>query len=845
MKHLESVYCGKRLRALIAFLHLGLLGFVVVFVVSGAVGILSSCGPGGGLAVDSGTGSAVTNPGTNPNPGTFTFPILFNLEQGNESLCVGEIITLIGVNFSQNLNNNRVVFRSGRAIVEGTPVSITFPVDGNPANGLDSRLQVLVPTGVVSGSVELEVSGIFAGGFGFVACPMIFGFTIGLAGQEPPDDIISFPAIQHNGILGFDPALGPETILLHGINLEDVTEIQVRDTQGNRATIPSVGFQRRTLIPDNGMDTLLFSLEGIRLAIQGIRDNILVKVASEISVSNEIAVPQQPMEELQGADPLSPMGPVINTVFVPFGVRTGKIPILYSFYDKPLTMTYRMIFEWTADGGNTWFCAMTGFAGDPEMDDCSVTIPVQGDPLNDGVLNVLPGHIDFPSPPAGIFRGLGAIKTFIWDPDLDTNFQDLIDTSDQAGLASQRSYTLQFRISAEPLDDEGDTRFNPGILVQTPPISYFDLDDRATGTDVSDLRESEFVEEFNNDSRKEPTCRESQDPIEDECTTAFWDNTGTLEGAISIRPDAQFGDGSHPLVLDLKEIQPVLSEIYFINTTLMQIDRIVEINAEEVVAFPVFPDPVNGIVNPGQARGEFHLESLIIDPGVLVNCEGDRPLVFRLSGTEDVSQPVFEHFGTIDANGKNGEGVVGGRSILGSGEGGNGADLATIPDFSWELIPSTGGGLNGGGAGESPMGLSLNLDLDMRVQGAPGGGGGSRIRGGDGESATPVPTIFKSAVPGVGGPKRGNEKLLLPVPGSGGGGGGLGLSRLRGQMDIFDNYQEDFLLHPLMRQKILNPHLDLFPDGHLLHRRRPCQCSRYQHRYHRPHKLYPLLFYPP
>ena len=480
-------------------------------------------GAGGGSGGQTGGGGG----------GTFTTPILLQLDENDTILCTGDVITLIGVNFSGSLNQNEVFFRSGRSVVRGAPIAISFPVDNNIRDGKDSRLSVLVPTGVLTGSIELFVNGSFAGGQGYIACPMLFGFTTGLNGQPPTDENPTGQQfIQNNGPFGYDPQLGPETVHLHGINFDELTTIIVQDSQGQSDRVGTVDFQRRNLAPDNGMDTVIVSLgaANVRLAVRGRRDNLLLRVQTPNFESNVITVPQVNSEvgsAITNDEIDAILGPVINGFIVPSGVRSGPLRIHYGFHDTPILMSYEMVVEWTVDNGTSWFRAFTP--------------PPGVDPLNAGDEGVVPGHFVFGSP-AGLIRGGGTLKTFTWDPDNDRAFRELNDEVSETGARPSRAWTVAFRFRAVPTQ-QGDAQRDPGILIHTPPIAFFDLQERFEDDEIVDQREAYFLETFVTDDLNAGDCGPADDPLEDECTSAIW-GPDRLESRIEGRPIPQFGSGT-------------------------------------------------------------------------------------------------------------------------------------------------------------------------------------------------------------------------------------------------------------------------------------------------------------
>ncbi|MBI4583962.1 MAG: hypothetical protein HY717_08060 [Planctomycetes bacterium] len=707
-----------------------------------------------------------------PNTSAFSQPILFNIEP--ETVCPGQVITLTGINFTSRLSGNRILFRGRASLIDATPLNVSFPIDNNPADGLSSRIQAVVPTGVVTGNIELEVNGIFAGAAGYIACPMILGFGLGQNGDAN--------TLQHNGPLGFDRQQGAADIILYGLNFDELTEILLQDSQGSRASIAPGDFQRRTFTPDNGLDAISFYLKGVVLAVRSPRDNIRVQIKADPLQSNEVAVPVQAQNDNA---PDKALGPVINGVLLPSGVRTGPVQIQYSFYDRPLAMSYQMAFEWTADNGQNWFPGQSR-AGDPE---------------NNGVDQVAPGHFSFGSP-AGVLRSGGTLRTFTWDAQKDKNFRTLNEKPGPNGSAAARNWRIYFRIRATPRFPAQPplTKFDPGILFNTPYLAYFDLEDRP-GQSVQELRRGEFFESFDTEALKDPG------------TTALWGppfNKGSLDGKLSTRPISPLGDGTLDLVVAPVDAVPqdFLREFYAIDTSRMNIQHVLVVCSDPVTggvcpgveleqAIEVFPTPQ--FPNLGQNLGEFHLRTLVIQAGINIVADGTRPIIFRLSGRGlSEEELAFQHLGTIDLSGTPG-GIggaaagAGGRGLLGAGNGGNGASLTSGPAgvFIAPQLPAltrAQPGGNGGGLGGETTGLVDPVVADptksSRVTAAPGGGGGFRLPGGDGDPGQPTPTVFDPPRGGRGGPSRGNDRLVPLFSGSGGGGGGSSLSVTGGNVAV-------------------------------------------------------------
>jgi hypothetical protein len=219
---------------------------------------------------------------------------------------------LRGINFSPQLEENVVTFRSGSARILGTPVALSFsPSDCDQQR---SELRFLVPTGVASGSVELRVGGIFAGAFGFIAGPVITAFDIGEKGDQL--------ALRSSPTVVFDP-FGLGTIRIHGLNLEEVDRIDVKDSSGTQNRLLPQEFRQDTPEPANGLDTLIVPLDDVRVGIVPPRDDIAVTVLAAGVRYNTIYVPVVtflPGEGMEGN-----LGPIVSGVTLPTGVRTGPV----------------------------------------------------------------------------------------------------------------------------------------------------------------------------------------------------------------------------------------------------------------------------------------------------------------------------------------------------------------------------------------------------------------------------------------------------------------------------------------------------------------------------------------
>ncbi len=760
----------------------------------------------------------------------FDSPILFGLETGDENLCVGQEIQLLGVNFSSNLEENRVNFRFSNARIPGLPTRVEFPTDGNPNNGLESRLRVVVPTGVSSGNVELEVDGVFAGAAGYFACPQIFSYGIGLSGMEP--------VLRHAGLLGFDPNTPPIDLILFGINFGEVTRILVRDSKGGpQIQVPLNQINLRPILnpPANNLDQIGFSFENLTLSVEGQRDNIFVQVATPKFTSNEIQVPVQNFQSQQTS-----IGAAINGVVIPPGVRTGSVPIFYSMYDNPvIDQAFSMDIQWTVNGGETWFPALpVPNVDDPQFGDTT-------DPLHDGSRAILPGSVNFGSP-AGIFFAGGALRTFTWDAQNDENFIALTTGTQGPRGSVARNFIVNFKLHPVPETAVQNKPGDSNHQYVSPPVAYYDVEDRGQ-VDFSSQREGIFRENFSDTSRRDPQ------------TTARWGppfNVNALRGEIPALPAPPVGTGQFDLVMERMDPPPafLIEEYFVVDTNIMQINHIVAVDQDNDPNTPVNRTetaltlfPTLDIPNPGERDGEFHVRTLFVqgpnpnnddedyqidedpidfdnsttpptpidndgdgvanedppgdlngdgcpggcgvdddgdgwvDEGMEVRLVGDNPVVFRVSGSElTVFDVTVAMEGIMHANGEDGDN--GGGSRCGGGRGGAGASLGVggAGDVS-ALTVAEDGGNQGGGGGNTPGAVDPNLSATSRFKGAPGGGGGNRTPGGAGDPGPARnPGNFSAPRGGHGGQKRGSGYLVPLSPGSGGGGGGATISRAAG-----------------------------------------------------------------
>lgn len=733
-------------------------------------------------STNGGTPGTGGNGGGN-NGGPQKTPLFFALEQeGNTTataLCVGTAVDLVGVNFSNILEENQVMFSAATVRIPGIPIGVEFPNDGNPQNGLESRLHVLVPGGVSTGNVELTVNGIFAGSNGYDACPQVMAYTLGRNEK--------LPFLAFTDFLGFSDQGGASFIKLYGINFTEIQEVTIEDTKGSSTPILPNTIIRNPIspgaVPPNvptGYSSIGFFLHDTKNDVQPQisntnRDNIKIRVKGASGESNTIEVPVVSTSIRSTPAPdRSTLGVAINSIKVPTGVRTGPVRIRYNLYDLQgqVKISYRMEASWSVDGGENWNPAK------PDLTDGEM----------DGPTGILPGAIEFPLTHF-LFPGGGTIRTFTWDAPNDPNFVR-INTPQQGLPLPPRNWTIRFRMAPIPESIPVTNRHE----VETPDIVYYWLEDRS-GEDLSEQRRAVLDEDFATDDRED--SRE---------TTALWgppSNPDAVVGKITATdPNQQFGKGLARLSLVNVDAdqrpEGFVFEAYLIDTDALRItyfqrtDNGTPGDATDDVLTPFSVD----FLNPGQPKNEFHLASLFLGPDVQVLAVGINPLIIRLSGgaTPSSNDIVFlcQAGSVLDLGGVDGEDNPrtppggnldspgrGGAGGPGGGAGGGGGSLSTAfagvvagPGPSGVLAGEDGGN-NGGGGGETTCAFDpLAAAAGSKFLGGAGGGGGNRLSGGTGDTGTPIPTAFRPARGGRGGATHGDQKLLVLSPGSGGGGGG-------------------------------------------------------------------------
>jgi len=301
-----------------------------------------------------------TGGGTNPfgpqepvQPQDLTACVLLNYERvgsgsAEDPLCPGTIIQLNGFNFSDNIDEHRVLFSAGGGAILGMPLSVVNRRVDLDSETVESSLEVIVPTGVTSGNIELLCHGVSAGAVGFDACPAIYAVTLGA--NEDEEYVVYTPLLsrfQENS-----------RVNLYGINLSDVLYIDIDDGSGNSVRVTSSTFINNNsggFVPGeapSGYESFSFVLNdgnngnnNVSFPFALPRENLGIVARSTAGISNRVEIP------VANENLIEVIGAVVNGMRVPSGVSTGPVRVDYTCYELVVDASYTMEFEWAVDVG--------------------------------------------------------------------------------------------------------------------------------------------------------------------------------------------------------------------------------------------------------------------------------------------------------------------------------------------------------------------------------------------------------------------------------------------------------------------------------------------------------------
>ncbi len=625
----------------------------------------------------------------------------------------GTVLTLGGVNFSEILEENQVLFRSfsNETVIDGYVTNVI--VDTNPpttACGNPSSLSVIVPSGVRSGTVELIVNGVFAGANVFSAAPEIVGFAVG-------EDGTSIFANAGGQVVPTDE------VVIYGYNLSNVTGASVDDgttsqaatsvqagTGGVNYDLPAdmeaVRVQLPTGIFPSG-DTSILSVS-VSAATGGLPLNsspIDVPLATALAPGENSDLPPYPVAGL-----------------VPAGIRAGNIPLQFVVLCDPVRGRFDAIpeFEDPIGSGDWVQCA-----------EVEGTFDGQG---------MVPGGFNFVNA-APFSVAPGQHMTFMWDSASQLT----------GGMVTTRiRLKLSDPVPATAAQDE------PGTWISGPLIV-----NNVVGGDASGV----VVETFDTLNNYDPLAG-----------NALWGGGSLAFNAVAPEVNLPYLVGSctdptpDPLDPPFCDVVLQADRTYDMNSLNGSIFDVTEDppivflaggNAPGEFQMRTFVMEENAIV---QLSGPTDLP-------IVLRCAGTgdpSDLVFLMAGLLDLSgQNGFE--GVADAGGEGGPGGPGG------GAGGEGATM-TISGANQlvdSLEPATSGEFGGGAGGSIDLVIPAAI-YSTRAGNAGGGGGGST--GLDGINTFSY-NLSNRSDNGTGGFATMDSLGIQLIGGGGGGGGGSGTRR--------------------------------------------------------------------
>lgn len=645
--------------------------------------------------------------------------------------CGGDVVTIIGQNFSLVPSENIVTFRSNDGSgTEFTGEVLTVTATGPVGPNTPATMSVRVPTAVRNSTVELDVvvGGQLLDAFGtadFCGCPVVIGAVYG----NDNDGVAS---------ANIASVITTTVITVYGYNVRLINSATIIDEDSNlvMATVtPGVPAGANFAIPPTMEAATITVPNGIVIdecdesGLLTLRFSAPCTVDGSALAGNDF--PLMVQKSPGGASGLVPA--TISGVLLPAGVRSGLIDVQFSLLSAPASELWDVTIEYE-DGSGTGIWNPATIVGEPTP----------------GLVENLVCGIPLHQSTVGGIVGPGHVHKVTWD-------------------------------SAMDLPMEGNTRLR---LTPTPAgASNFLCDPTRLTTEslaynntsiVGGMGASSIVEDFSTTARFDATAML-------DFPTADWDvGAGVLRGTGAVQgTESPFGTGMIDVVLSG-------DRMYEINTDIPEIIDVTNLGMPiTILGGPSAP-------NPGDPMNEFHCRTFFWEaPGPNnpdnVMLAGDLPLVIRCSGTGDVTEIASRLDGSINLDGADGtEGTqtaigTGGMGILGGGNGGDGGQVDTNP-MAQEItnLVQPGDGANGGGrGGQSTSYATQNGSSSPRP--GPGGGGGHATAGEAGRNQN---TNQPTSMPGDGGPARGDATLAFRTTGSGGGGGGGASFRVSGNSQL-------------------------------------------------------------
>ncbi|MBN1441223.1 MAG: hypothetical protein JXA90_00875 [Planctomycetes bacterium] len=584
-----------------------------------------------------------TQPGTTPGSTVDLTPSLIRIDGASSPVGPGDVITLVGLNFSPVLSENVVLFEAGNNTVEGLVLNVV-QVGTSTQGSTENNMDVVIPGGVSRGTVALRVRGNDAGGVaGFDVNPSLVGFTLGNNASD--SDLGYGPgAVQANGFQDLN-----SRVTVHGLNFADVREVLLDLSGSSDIRVPSNTFIRNPVqaqagVEPSGLESFAFNLKDdlndvrIPLTTNDIAASVGLRLRGSGEVSNRLMIPV--FSDAAATDE-DRSGAVVSSVNVPVGVVTGPVPVRYTCYERVVGSEWEMQVDFRVSNTSftsSWTPATPFVHPDSDGKDYNGTTGLyMGSPLHRSGQRLLPG--------------IGARRAFIWDAPNDPVFRQYREEKQENGQLRPRYWKVEFRLTPVSTSQNRLVRMHQAV---TPPLVYYDLVDRP-GDLVAGQRWAAIDESFDNTLF-----------VDKNLTTAIWGppvNPGLLSGGTNPPQRDLFGTGTAVVVL--QEVDPE----GFLDVGETMLDEYVEFNTDRMELIhhvvKLVPNDVDGslsvvdftfielirdergalVTNPGKDLGEFHFKSLRLLGGEFPTPAGPRPNVDATNPPRDTVNSRFRMFG--------------------------------------------------------------------------------------------------------------------------------------------------------------------------------------------------------
>ncbi len=654
-------------------------------------------------------------------------PVRFAVEP--DAACAGEIIVISGFDFGAAPADHVVIFSDAAEsrLFAGRVLEVRVTGKDHPELGTPMALDVLVPTGVRTGTVALFLSSpqgeVLAGASDFTACPVVVGTAIGSDGLGG--------TLITDGGAGYEPAV----LHVYGYNLDGVTSATLRDDPGEEVVVAA---SEMTHTPPEDAEYALpegFEILGIPVPAGLAQDcdaefftlDLETVSESEIALSgNDVQIPVRDGTD----DALAIVDAAISGALAPAGVRAGVVRIEYQLFGAPAAHVWQVLPEYF-DVGRDEFLPCT--------------------PATGGVASGLPSGALVQEGLAGALLGPGHPQVFLWD-----------------SAADVPSGAIGTRLRLVPSDPD------PAASSECGTGAW---ESESIAIDNGAATESEIVESFDDD-----LFHDSDADLPG--SRALWSDTpGVLGGVIPAESAPVWGGGTEDVELED-------GRSYRFDTDTGSILDITDAGAP-VEHAPEQPgaalDPAEFHLRSLRIRAGAEVEVVGANPLVIRCAGGSGAYTARIDGALDLSGRGAALASGGDASAGGGAGGDGGvvevdasgaevaasmnPSAGGGNGGGAGVNLTVVPATSGGALPRSGPGGGGGFAGRGDDGF-LNVAAGT-ITSARGAGGTPR-----GDEPHTLPLAGSGGGGGGAMPFRPTSGGALQSTSGGGGGGGGGALEL-------------------------------------------------------------------